>query len=64
MDTEACPVSSTTSTAALSSSSSGLSPAGSGVPADLPPPFSFSFTACSILSMTSWEYSASPLCFT
>ena len=64
METEACPVSRTTSTAA-GSSSSPSSCASAGSAEVFPPlPFSFSFTACSILSMTSREYSASPVVLT
>ena len=60
MDTEACPVSRMTSTAAGRSSS--VSSEGAGASAEAPPPFlSFSWTDSSIFRMTSSEYWASPV---
>ena len=64
METEACPVSSTTSTAAGSSSSPSSSAGSADAAAPLAPPFSFSWMDSSILAMTSSEYWASPDCLT
>ena len=65
METDACPVSITTSMAAGSSSSPSSATGSGAAPEGAPlPPFSFSATACSILSITLSSYCAAPFALT